>query len=249
MVTGIMSAMDEEIGKLVSALDPLEEEIAEGGRIYYKGKLWGKQVVLVFSRWGKVAAATSVTSLIAKYKVDQVIFTGVAGSVNKNIKVGDIVVSNYLHQHDMDARPFFERFEIPLLNVSKFSSDSNLVRRAKEAAIRFISEEIQSMVSQDVLNEFKIMAPQVLEGHIASGDRFFNSKKEVNNLNKCLPEVLCVEMEGAAVAQVCYEYGIPFVVIRTISDSADEHSHVDFAKFTRLIANNYSYGILKNILS
>jgi len=249
MVIGIMSAMDEEITKLVSALDPLEEKSIEGGRTYYRGKLWGTAVVLVFSRWGKVAAAMTVTSLIAKYKVNQVIFTGVAGGVDEKLKVGDIVIGNHLYQHDMDARPLFKRFEIPLLNVSKLSSDADLVIRAREAALKFFSGNMHNIISRHILNEFNITKPSVLEGPIASGDQFFNSREACENLKNCLPEAICVEMEGAAVAQVCYEYNIPFVIIRTISDSADEQAHVDFVKFINFVASNYSYGILQNILS
>jgi adenosylhomocysteine nucleosidase len=248
IVTGIMSAMDEEIRKLVSALDPLEEEWKEGGRTYYKGKLWGKEVVLVFSRWGKVAAAATVTVLITKFAVKQIIFTGVAGSVDGKLKAGDIVIGKNVYQHDMDARPLFRQFEIPLLNVCELKCEENLVMKAREGALKFLND-INEDSLKDVLREFKITKPQVLEGLIASGDKFFNSKEDVDNLKKCLPEALCVEMEGGAVAQVCHEYGMPFVVIRTISDSSDENSHVDFEKFIDLVACNYSYAILKNMLT
>jgi adenosylhomocysteine nucleosidase len=248
MVIGIMSAMDEEINKLVSSLDPLEEKYIEGGRVFYKGKLWQKDVVLVFSRWGKVAAATTVTTLISKYKVNQVIFTGVAGGVDENLKVGDIVIGNDLYQHDMDGRPLFKQFEIPLLNVGKLSSHPELVSKAKEGALVFFRTQLEDLIGKEVLQEFMITNPRVLEGPIASGDQFFNSREAAENLKKGLPDVICVEMEGAAVAQVCYEYQIPFVVIRTISDSANEDSHVDFVKFINLVASIYSFGVLKNML-
>jgi adenosylhomocysteine nucleosidase len=248
MVIGIISAMDEEIRKLVSALD-LEKKYVEGGRTFYVGKLWEKEVVLVFSRWGKVAAATTVTSLITKYGVNQVIFTGVAGSIDENLKVGDIVIGNDLYHHDMDARPLFKQFEIPLLNICKLTSDPELVCKAEEASLNFFINHQKDLISRDILKEFKIVKPRVVVGAIASGDQFFNSMKAAKKLKKCLPEAICVEMEGAAVAQVCYEYSIPFVVIRTISDSADESSHVDFEKFIHLVASNYSYGILRTILN
>jgi adenosylhomocysteine nucleosidase len=249
MLIGIMSAMDEEINKLVSALDPLEEESTEGGRTYYKGKLWGRSVVLVFSRWGKVAAATTATCLIAKYKVKQIVFTGVAGGIDEKLRVGDIVIGNQLYQHDMDARPLFKQFEIPLLKMSNLSADAALIIRAREAAIKFFRTDIQNIISPQVLQEFNISKPNVMEGAIASGDKFFNSRESCENLRNCLPDAICVEMEGAAVAQVCYEYNLPFVVIRTISDSGDEQSHVDFVKFIDLVASNYSFGILQNFLS
>ena len=116
MKIGIIGAMEEEIQLFKNDLEIISEETI-GMRKYYTGRLFGKDIVLVFSRWGKVAAASTVTTLIQKFQVDLVLFTGVAGAVNSKLNVGDIIISKNLIQHDMDvtALPGFKKFEIPLL--------------------------------------------------------------------------------------------------------------------------------------
>ena len=114
MPIGIMSAMREEIETLIQEIE-VSEKVIKGMRSYYKGKLWGKEVVLVFSRWGKVASATTATHLITDFNVDEILFTGVAGAVNDALEIGDVVIGDALYQHDMDASPLLEPFEVPLL--------------------------------------------------------------------------------------------------------------------------------------
>ena len=113
MTIGIMSAMREEIASLVMDLGTADEALHTGMRTYHRGCLWGIPVVLVFSRWGKVAAASTVTHLIAQFGVDEIIFTGVAGAVDPALNVGDVVIAGQLFQHDMDARPLYSRHELP----------------------------------------------------------------------------------------------------------------------------------------
>lgn len=248
-IIGIMGAMPEEI-EGIAALLHNKTETTSGGRTYYTGLINGTQVVLVFSRWGKVAAATTVTHLILQYHITHLYFTGVAGGTGHRVKVGDIVIADKLVQHDMDARPLMPQYEIPLLGKTFFETDTTLVTRAKNAANSFLNNrELHSHISTATLHTFGITQPVVHTGTIASGDKFVSDNLYRNDLLKNLPDVLCVEMEGAAVAQVCYEYNIPCCIIRTISDSADEHAHFSFTDFIQQIAGIYSLCIVKSLLT
>jgi adenosylhomocysteine nucleosidase len=244
---GILSAMTEENESLTREMG--KSEVSEAGkRTYHAGLLWNVPTVVVFSRWGKVAAATSATFLISKFNVSEIIFTGVAGAADPKLKIGDVVVGNQLYQHDMDASPLFPRHKIPLLGVTEIQTDQSRRRATLNAAHKFLKQDLSTAVEPEVLHDFGIARPQVIEGDIASGDKFFADKVEINSLRSRLPSISCVEMEGAAVAQVCFEYGVPYSIIRTISDSADEAAHIDFPKFVDLVAKVYSHGILKNLL-
>jgi adenosylhomocysteine nucleosidase len=248
MTIGIMSAMREEIDSLLAEMKDVAM-VEVGMRTYHRGTLWGTPVVLVFSRWGKVAAATTATYLIDHFGVNRLVFTGVAGGTDGSLGVGDVVVAAKLYQHDMDARPLFPRHEVPLLGVTAFATDAVLRRAALAAAGRFVNSQLPYRIDPELLREFGIVRPRVVEGDVASGDRFFASPGDRDELKKDLPDVVCVEMEGAAVAQVCHEYGVPFVVIRTISDSADESASVEFARFVKQVASRYSHGIVKDLLA
>lgn len=244
-----MGAMPEEITGVTELMSELNE-VHIGKRVYYTGSLNGVNVVVVFSRWGKVAAATTVTTLILQFGITQLVFTGVAGAINNSLNIGDIVVAKRLVQHDMDARPLLPLFEIPLLQKTYFETSKPLRNQAKAAVEEMIDREhLQQITPPSILKRFGILKPIVYVGDVASGDHFFSSLEAKTKLAKLLPETLCVEMEGAAVAQVCYEYDIPFVVIRTISDTADDRSHTDFAQFVRHVASNYSVGLIRNLFT
>ncbi len=249
MTVAIMSAMPEENHCLVAAMTEHSESITYGGRDYHRGKLWGQDVVIVFSRWGKVAAATTATTLITKFNAQEIIFTGVAGGVQRNLNVGDIVIGTALCQHDMDASPLFPRHEIPLLGQTQFIVEPKRYEALVTATERYLQHNLMINISSEIRNQFQITAPKVITGLIASGDKFFASQFALDNLRCDLPDTVCVEMEGAAVAQVCFEYGIPFSVVRTISDSADESAPVDFPAFVSAVASQYARGILYELLS
>ena len=247
MPIGLMSAMQEENSKLIAELGEDHHVIDKGMRRYHVGSLWEIPVVVVFSRWGKVAAATTATCLITEFNVGEIIFTGVAGGADPEVRVGDVVVATGLCQHDMDARPLFPRHEIPLIGRSTFQSDISRRVHAVEATKRFFLNDLVSQIDKSVFAEFGIVDPQVIEGEIASGDKFIAATAEIKELKSRLPRTSCVEMEGAAVAQVWYEYDIPWTVIRTISDAANEAAVIDFPKFVTAVASTYSYGILKQL--
>jgi len=245
IVVGIMGAMQEEVHCITELMTSLKE-IEWGKRVYYTGRIKGIKTVVVFSRWGKVAAATTVTTLIHHFKITELIFTGVAGAIHPDLNIGDVVIGDRFFQHDMDARPLMKQFEIPLLGVMGFKSDRVKVKRAKEiVSSLFERKHLETVINRNELNRFLINNPRCYVGDIASGDRFFSNIKDKHQLRRMLPTVLCVEMEGAAVAQVCYEYKIPFSIIRTISDGADENSEQDFSSFIKRISSKYALEIIK----
>ena len=239
----ILSAMHEEIAAIVDALASVTTREL-GGRRFHLGTLHGVATVAVFSRFGKVAAATTVTQLLASYEVSELVFSGVAGAVSPSLAIGDVVVASGLMQHDMNAAPIFPRYEVPLTGKAVFECDPHLSQRLLGAARGFLAEDLCRCVPALELEQFGIRSPRVAHGLIASGDKFFASAAEVAELRARLPQITCVEMEGAAVAQVCAEYGVPFAVVRTLSDAADEGSAHDFQRFTHEVARQYSRGIL-----
>ncbi len=248
MRIGVLGAMPEETDLIVSHLTNVVLH-SEGMRTYYSGSISGIELVVVFSRWGKVAAAATVTTLIQKFSVDKIIFTGVAGAIAPEVKVGDIVIAKRLVQHDMDPRPLMKRFEIPLLNKIFFEIPQQDVGLAELAVMKFLEKgNFDRLFEPKLLKDFNIQNPSVHVGDIASGDQFIAEKSQKEFLLRELPGVLCVEMEGAAIAQVCYEYTIPFVVIRIISDASDESSPNNFSHFINTISRKYSFEILLELL-
>lgn len=227
-IIGIMGAMPQEINGIIPLIqNPLETTI--GRRTYTHGTINGTRVVLVFSRWGKVAAAATTATLINEFKVSRILFLGVAGGIASGLNIGDVVVADRLIQHDIDARPIMEEFQIPLLGKKFLDADVAFRDKAAEA------------ISQLILRSpAEGYSPKVVVGDIASGDRFFATSADKQNLLAKLPTIQCVEMEGAAVAQVCFEHDIPLKVIRIISDTADEESPADFLHFIETVASTFS---------
>ncbi|TYP98285.1 adenosylhomocysteine nucleosidase [Tenacibaculum adriaticum] len=242
---GIMSAMQEEIQALLNQTQNIKN-YTKGKRNYYTGTLFGKEVILVFSRWGKVASATTATQLINDFDLDELIFTGVAGSLVNEVNIGDIVIGKQLVQHDMNTSPLYKTFEIPLLHKTFF--ETNHIKREQliNASQEFINNYTKC-ISEEEATKLNIINPKIFIGDIASGDQFVSKQTQVNFITSNLNSVLCVEMEGAAVAQVCYEYEIPFSIFRIISDKANDDSLIDFPRFVSKIASNYSLEILKKL--
>src|ERR1035437_7857224 len=198
MLLGIMCAMPEEMDKIIAAINN-KVIVERGSRIYYRGELYGQEVVAVFSRWGKVAAATTATNMILHFNVDSIVFTGVAGAISHELNVGDIGIGQRLFQHDMDARPLMKRFEIPLTGKTSYETPQQNVDIMAQAVHNFLKNNKEF---RKQLAEQAIINPKMLSGDIASGDLFISSTEMKHALTKNLPSVLCAEMEGAAVAQV-----------------------------------------------
>jgi len=246
---GILGAMLEEISTIKEIMT-VEKETTVAGRLYSEGKINDLEVVVVFSRWGKVASASTTTTLIGLFNVDFILFTGVAGAVNANLNIGDVVIGNGLYQHDMDARPFFDQFQIPLTNTLVFEPRSADIEKAKSAAQRFINK-MDTAFTTTLLEKYSIFKPKVYTGLIASGDKFIANPGAHIDLNFSEKErtTLAVEMEGAAVAQVCEDHQVPYIVIRTISDKADHSAAIDFQSFIKDIASKYSVEIVKEYIT
>ena len=243
---GILGAMAQEIDE-VKALLTEKTTVKIANREFVVGKINNVRCVVAFSKWGKVAASITATLLIQEFGVTDLFFIGTAGALADDLKVGDIVVSKRLVQHDLDARPILSRFEIPLLNRVYVESDPELTELAGKSITKLINRGVENMVGEETAKEFNL-APTLHFGDIASGDQFINSNEKREEILSLLPDVQCVEMEGAAVAQVCNEFCIPFTVIRTISDTANHNASVDFGKFVNEVANAYSRAIIAEII-
>ncbi len=241
-VIGIMSAMHEELAAVLAQM-PDEQRVSVAGRDFWVGHWHGHAVVAVLSRIGKVAAATTATVLLERFQVDTLVFTGVAGGLGPDVRVGDVVVAAGCVQHDMDASPLFPRHEVPLYGRARFEAHADLSAQLAVAA-RQVLQEAEKHLGHDTAAEFQLNAPQVHQGLVLSGDRFVSTSAESHALRQAWPEALAVEMEGAAVAQVCHDYAVPFAAVRTISDRADDTAHTDFNRFIRKVASRYSLAIL-----
>jgi adenosylhomocysteine nucleosidase len=239
MRIGILGAMPEEIDGLWQALENGTHE-SIGNRTFHCGVLQGIEVVLVFSRWGKVAAASTVSTLLHKYQVSYVIFTGVAGALQNPIEQGDVVLAQRLIQYDMDARPVMPQYEIPLTGKTYFETHPYLFEQAQQA-FHSIKNKLAPLHPQQKI-------PQLFVGDIGSGDRFIGTNQAREALLQQLPQLQCIEMEGAAVAQVCHEHQIPFIVLRTISDTANNNAHHDFPAFVTNVAGPYATHWVKALL-
>ena len=243
MTLGILAAMEQEIGLVTEMIEkPVHTQL--GGRDFVSGKINGIDCVAGFSKWGKVAATITATLLIEHFKIDGLVFIGTAGALADELNVGDIVVARRLVQHDLDARPIIPRFQIPLTDKVYIDSDRQLSSLAIQSIKPLVQKEFKEIVGAKVWEEFSFIKPVLTEGDIASGDQFINSDEKRQELISLLPGVLCVEMEGAAVAQVCHEFNLPFTVIRIISDKANHDARVDFGHFIQAVANIYSKEII-----
>ena len=246
-VIGIMSALHEELAAVLADM-PDEQRVLVAGRDFWVGHWQGHAIVAVLSRIGKVAAATTATVMLERFGVDALVFTGAAGGLGPGVRVGDVVVARGFIQHDMDASPLFPRHEVPLYGRALFEADAVLSLQLAEAAQQVL-QAAERHLGPETLAQFQLSSPKVHQGLIVSGDRFVSNHAESQALRESLPEALAVEMDCAAVAQVCLDYGVPFAAVRTISDRADDTAHTDFNRFIREVASRYSRAILSQWLT
>ena len=226
---GIIGAMDEEVSKLKEVMDEVEIT-TKASMDFYKGKISGKDVVVVRSGIGKVNAGICTQILVDCYGVEAVINTGIAGSLNAAIDIGDVVLATDALQHDMDATGFgYEPGVIPRMEVSTFIADERLRTLAKECCQR---------VNPDI---------KVFEGRVVSGDQFISDKNIKNRITSQFAGY-CTEMEGAAIAQTAYLNNVRFLIIRAISDKADNSASVDYPTFEKKAIEN-SVKLLKKLLN
>lgn len=255
----IVSAMHEELHLLLGRMAG-ETPVRRAGREFWLGRLHGHEVVAVLSRIGKVAAATTATLLLTEFGAKRILFTGTAGGLGEGVRVGDVVVADALLQHDMDASPLFPRHEVPLYGLQRFGADVAMSEALVHAATRVLCGAAERGVAMAYeprapgvlqpgqLAAFGIEAPRVHRGLLVSGDRFVSGREESAALRAELPQALAVEMEGAALAQVCHDFQVPFAVVRTVSDRADDSAHLDFGRFVDGVASHYSLAIVETYL-
>ena len=225
---GIIGAMDEEVSKLKEAMtDVTVTEVA--GMSFYKGLFENKQVVIVRSGIGKVNAGICTQILADKFQVKYVINTGIAGSLKNEINIGDIVLSEDAIQHDMEAMAFgYEPGVIPRMDTSVFKGDEKLISIAKAAC-----EKACPKIGVHV-------------GRVLTGDQFISDKNVKNRLVDTFMGYCC-EMEGGAIAQAAHLNNIPFLIIRAISDKADDSASMDYPAFEAMAIEN-SVKLVKQML-
>lgn len=241
--TALVAALHDELAGVL-ALMPDEHRQRVGGREFWVGHLHGQDVVAVLSGIGKVAAATTAAMLIERFAVQRIVFTGVAGGLDPRVRVGDMVLARSFLQHDMDASPIFPRHEVPGYGRARFAADDALTDALELACDRML-HALPGRLPPTTVQAFGLQAPRLHQGLLLSGDRFVSTTAESQALQRELPEALAVEMEGAAFAQVCHDFGVPLAVVRTISDRADDAAHVDFPRFLREVASRYSAAVIE----
>lgn len=226
---GIIGAMEVEVAILKEKMEDVRI-IKKASMDFYEGILAEKKVVVVRSGIGKVNAGICAQILADVFSVDAIINTGIAGSLNKNINIGDIVLSTDVVQHDMDATGFgYRKGQIPQMPVFFFNADDNLRR---------LAAEVCKEVNPDI---------QVFEGRIASGDQFV-CDQDVKNRIVSEFSAYATEMEGAAIGQAAYLNEIPFLVVRAISDKADGSAQMDYSEFEKA-AVDHSVRLTLNMLA
>lgn len=226
MLIGIIGAMDEEVEALKNEMQ-VESELIKARRHFYKGKLEGKDVVVVVSGVGKVHAASCTQVMIDEFNVDVIINVGVAGGVGRTVSPGDVVVGNSLVQYDYDISMFgHKKGQISGLEIYDFIPDLELVKKALKAKLS--------------------SSPKIIEGRIVTGDRFICDKETAEYLVDEF-DALATEMEGASIAHVAYLNEKPFLVIRSMSDNASTGASVEFEKFAPIAVEN-SLEMLKHLL-
>jgi adenosylhomocysteine nucleosidase len=247
IITGILVPMQQEIELILHHMH-VENIVESGSRKFYVGAIQGKKCVVSLSRIGKVASSVTAAVMIERFGIDRLIVTGVAGGLTDDVKIGDIVVATSSIQHDMDCRPIFPQFEIPLLDIATFICDATMVADAYKSCSTFIADELSDFVSAEELTALHITAPTVHKGLLVSGDQFIGSMPQYDKIRTEIPTAIFVEMEGAAVAQVCYEYKVPLVVVRSISDKANAIAHIDFNRYIENVAKYYTWGLIEGMM-
>ena len=228
-MTGIIGAMEEEVAALKEAME-VQEAAELASMTFYRGVLCGKDVVVVRSGIGKVNAGICAQILVDRFHVDTLINTGIAGSLDARIDIGDMVISTDALHHDMDAVQFgYPAGQVPRLDVLSFPADEELVKKAVQA---------NEKANPDI---------HTYTGRVASGDQFIASKEVKEKIVENF-QPLCVEMEGAAIAQAAYLNKVSYVIIRAISDKADNSATMDYPAFERQ-AIAHSVGLVKELMT
>ncbi|GAB2487303.1 5'-methylthioadenosine/adenosylhomocysteine nucleosidase [Alkalibacterium psychrotolerans] len=226
MKIGIIAAMEQEIKSLKDELTN-KRETTVANLTFFEGEIGHAPVVLVQAGIGKVNAAIATTLLITFFDADTVINTGSAGGIGENLSVGDLVLSTELSYNDADARAFGYTYgQIPQM-PERYEADEATLSLLKQAALDSNWE--------------------VKHGLIVTGDSFINDKESIRAIKNHFSEALVTEMEGAAVAQTCFQFQVPFAVVRAVSDVADEEASLSFNEFIELAGRKSAEMVLRFI--
>ncbi len=229
---GIIGAMASEVQALVESM-VVENSGEDAGFSFWSGQLAGKQCLLATSGMGKVTAAACAQRLIDRWDVSCIVVCGLAGGLADGLSLGDVVIGDGHLQHDVDASPIFPRFELPGTGLTTIRPDTEIAAAAFAASQSFLEREFGEAKTHS--------------GLIVTGDQFVGSDRR-QDIRQAVPEAKCVEMEGGAIAQVCYLNQTRFIVIRIISDSADQDAATDFSRFVAEVAPRYVQGIVSELL-
>lgn len=228
MKIGIIGAMEPEVALLKEAIENVETT-EHGPYTFYSGQLQGQDVVLVQSGIGKVAAAVATTLLLTHFNPDCVINTGSAGGFDAELEVGDVVISNEVRHHDVDVTAFnYEIGQVPQMPAA-FKAHPVLIETAEQSVKQVGDVKVKT-------------------GLITTGDSFMCDPVRIDQCRENFPTMKAVEMEGAAIAQVCHQLSVPFVVIRSLSDIAGKESPVSFEAYLEK-ASKYSSEMVSALLS
>jgi adenosylhomocysteine nucleosidase len=223
--------MERELDAVLADLDTRGAERLIN-RTFHSGILHGHEAVVVVAGIGKTAVATTTTLLVQHFGVRCVVLTGVAGRVSQALSIGDVVVATHLLHHDLDASPIFPRYHVPTLGTAWLEADAGVSSLAYSAAQGFIATEPGNRGT-------------VVRGLVLSGDQFAGAA-QIRDLRARFPSALAVDMEGAAVAQVCIESATPYAVVRSISDDGDADS---FRRFLDSDCARYARGIIGGLMT
>jgi len=248
MKVGVLGAMQEEVSAVLAMLErPATTHV--GSRDYTQGRLAGHEVITAHSRIGKVASASAAIELLSRFGVEQIIFLGLAGALLPELTVGDIIIAEGLMQHDMDASPLFPPLEVPLTGCSRFATTPGISHRLAEAAQAVLNEQSPALEGAERHSTQLDRPPRIVRGDVATGDQFIADVTARNRVLVRVPSAVCVEMEGAAVAQVCQEYRTPFGIVRMISDAADDSASSDFSAALGRTTTDLSAAIVRRYLA
>ncbi|GAA5647100.1 MULTISPECIES: 5'-methylthioadenosine/S-adenosylhomocysteine nucleosidase [Vibrio] len=227
MKIGIIGAMEQEVAILKDAISN-RQEMSKAGCTFYSGQLNGVEVVVLQSGIGKVAAAVGTTILLDQFQPDVVINTGSAGGFDSSLNLGDVVISSEVRHHDADVTAFGYEMGQMAGQPAAFQADAQLMNIAERA--------LEQMEDK-----------HAVRGLICTGDAFVCTAQRQAFIRQHFPTVIAVEMEASAIAQTCHQFGVPFVVVRAISDVADKESPMSFEEFLPLAAKSSSAMVIKMV--
>jgi adenosylhomocysteine/aminodeoxyfutalosine nucleosidase len=226
MKIGIMGAMREEIAPILELVDEIDTEIDYAKNRYYKARYDGVSLIIAYSKIGKVNSALTASTMIEKFEIDILLFSGVAGAINENLHIGDLIIATKLCQHDLD--------------ITAFGHPYGYVPESK------VFVETNERLNSIARNVAKKLNKKLLSGVIATGDQFIADAKKKEWIKETF-QADAIEMEGASVGFVCDSLGVPFFVLRAISDSADMDAGFDFDKFLETSAKESAEFLIEMI--